>query len=139
MTLTTLCLRWCAGTVALLACCAMAMLPGAAIGQIQRDPTLPPSVPVAGGASDQAAAPAPMAVIVRDGRPYVVAGTRLVAQGQMLGGARVERISETEIWLREGKALRKIPACARPQHPETLRNCLAAHNPHAWRRSCPTK
>ena len=112
MTVGALSLRWRAGASAALACCAMAMLSGGALGQIQRDPTLAPSVPVAGGAGDQAAAPAPMAVIVRDGRPYVVAGTRLVAQGQMLGGARVERISETEIWLREGKALRKIPRFA---------------------------
>ena len=49
-----------------------------------------------------------MAVIVRDGQSYVVAGTRLIAQGQMLGDARIERISETEIWLREGKSLRKV-------------------------------
>ena len=30
----------------------------------------------------------------------------------MLGRARVERITETEIWLREGQALRKVPLYA---------------------------
>ena len=93
---------------------AAALGPGSASGQAQRDPTLAPLAPAAGviGGGEKAAQPAPMAVIVRDGRPYVVAGTRLVAQGQMLGDARVERISETEVCLREGKSLRKVPRFA---------------------------
>jgi hypothetical protein len=49
-----------------------------------------------------------MTVIVRNGRPFVVVGTRLYAQGQKLGQARIERISETEIWLREGGVLHKL-------------------------------
>jgi hypothetical protein len=32
-----------------------------------------------------------------------------VAVGQKVGNARLERITETEIWLREGRALRKVP------------------------------
>ena len=95
----------------LVAWVAIALLPSRAVGQMQRDPTLAPSVAqaVAGAGPGEKAAPsAPLAVIVRDGRPYVVAGTRLLAQGQMLGEARIERISETEIWLREGKLLRKV-------------------------------
>ena len=98
------------------ACVVVAALPIGAASQGLRDPTLAPSAvqqgPGGAGAGEKATAPASMAVIVRDGRPYVVAGTRLVAQGQMLGDARVERISETEIWLREGKTLRKIPRFA---------------------------
>jgi len=104
-----------AGTIGLAACAVLAVLPGVATSQGLRDPTLAPPVAAAAGgigSGDKAAAPAPMAVIVRDGRPYVVAGTRLVAQGQMLGDARIERISETEIWLREGKSLRKVPRFA---------------------------
>ena len=99
-----------AGTFVLMFAVAVALVPGGAAGQTQRDPTVAPSVQVTGGggAGEKAGTPAPMAVIVRDGRPYVVAGTRLVAQGQMLGEARIERISETEIWLREGKSLRKV-------------------------------
>ncbi|MDE2616961.1 MAG: hypothetical protein KGL73_08055 [Burkholderiales bacterium] len=78
-----------------------------------RDPTLPP-----GGGGGGAAAPAARAnqgrwpVIVVDGRPHVAVGTRLYAEGQMLGRARIERITETEVWLREGRALRKVPLYA---------------------------
>ncbi len=50
-----------------------------------------------------------MTIIVRNGRPHLVMGTRLYAQGQKLGQARIERISETEVWLREGGVLRKLP------------------------------
>jgi hypothetical protein len=51
-------------------------------------------------------------VIVREGQPYLVVGTRLYAQGQMLGAVRVERITETEVWLRDGKTLHKKPIFA---------------------------
>lgn len=82
--------------------------------QPARDPTMPPPG-ATGAAAPGTAEPAnpidagPVAVIVRDGRPYLVVGTRLYGQGQMLGGARIERIGETEVWLREGKTLRKKP------------------------------
>jgi hypothetical protein len=83
-----------------------------------RDPTVPPVA--AGGVMSSAAAPgaAPalpsiesggMAVLVRDGVPYLVVGTRLYAKGQKLGQARIERISETEVWLREAGGVRKVP------------------------------
>jgi hypothetical protein len=77
-----------------------------------RDPTLPPSE--AGVASTTPdgkvlkTEPAVMTIIVRDGRPYLAVGTRLYAQGEKLGQARIERISETEVWLREGGMLRKV-------------------------------
>jgi len=81
--------------------------------QSLRDPTLPPTDGGSansslGGASLGAEAGA-MTVIVRNGHPYLVVGTRLYAQGQKLGQARIERITETEIWLREGGVLRKLP------------------------------
>ena len=80
--------------------------------QAQRDPTVAPASAGQSAASADARAPAadpdPMTVIVRDGRPYLVLGTRLLAPGQKLGEARIERIGETEIWLREGGVLRKI-------------------------------
>jgi hypothetical protein len=80
--------------------------------QSLRDPTLPPAEagladPALGGNSS-GAEPGTMTVIVRNGHPYLVVGTRLYAQGQKLGQARIERISETEIWLREGGVLRKV-------------------------------
>lgn len=77
-----------------------------------RDPTLPPfeaglaSAP--SGGKSASVEPGAMAIIVRNGRPHLVVGTRLYAQGQKLGEARIERISETEVWLREGGVLRKV-------------------------------
>ncbi|WP_296447333.1 hypothetical protein [Rhodoferax sp. UBA5149] len=77
-----------------------------------RDPTVPPAeAGYAGTASGEkflGIEPGAMTVIVRNGRPYLVVGTRLYAQGQKLGQARIERISETEVWLREGGVLRKV-------------------------------
>ena len=53
-----------------------------------------------------------MAVVVREGVSYLVEGTRLYRVGQMLGTSRIERITETEVWLRSGKVLRKLPRFA---------------------------
>jgi hypothetical protein len=91
----------------------LAMPLGLLNAQSLRDPTLPPAAAglaaTGPGASNEQAA---MGVIVRDGRPYLVADTRLYAQGEKLGKARIERISETEVWLREGGVLRKVPQFA---------------------------
>lgn len=78
-----------------------------------RDPTVPPAeagyAGTAPGEKSLGIEPAgAMTVIVRNGRPYLAVGTRLYAQGQKLGQARIERISETEVWLREGGVLRKV-------------------------------
>lgn len=77
--------------------------------QAMRDPTVPP--PAAGmGAQSGADAPLDpgMTVVVRDGRSFLAMGTRLYAVGQRFGDTRVERITETEVWLREGRVLRKL-------------------------------
>lgn len=75
-----------------------------------RDPTTPPPEASALPGSAAGAAPAPgMAVVVRDGKPHLVVGTRLVPVGQKVGNAKLERITETEVWLREGKQLNKLP------------------------------
>lgn len=80
-----------------------------------RDPTVAPGETPAGSTVLPGAPGAVMQgsnVIVRDGRPHLVVGTRLVAVGQKVGDARLERITETEIWLREGKQLTKVPRFA---------------------------
>jgi hypothetical protein len=99
---------------------ALALLGCAALQAFERDPTQPPAgalmAPVTSGAvtanADAAQSPLPdldaAAVVVRDGKRYVVSGTRLYAQGQAIGSFKIERISETEVWLRNGKQLRKI-------------------------------
>lgn len=76
-----------------------------------RDPTVAPLEGVPGAAAmpgAPGAAPQGSSVIVRNGQPHLVVGTRLVAVGQKVGEARLERITETEIWLREGKQLTKV-------------------------------
>lgn len=80
--------------------------------QSLRDPTKAPAeagfVDTATGPESPGIEPGSMTVIVRSGRFYLAVGTRLYAQGQRLGQARIERISETEVWLREGGVLRKV-------------------------------
>lgn len=93
------------------------LLLGVALGVVSaqslRDPTLPPADAGAPGAPAAAATPSlassATTVIVRNGRAYLAVGTRLYAQGAKLGQARIERITETELWLREGGVLRKVP------------------------------
>ena len=97
--------------------CLMGVLLGAAFvtagAQSLRDPTLPPAeAAVAGapaGASTFGFDSSATAVIVRNGRSYLAVGTRLYAPGEKLGQARIERITETEVWLRERGVLRKVP------------------------------
>jgi hypothetical protein len=77
--------------------------------QAPRDPTLPPLGGAEGAAPSKSRAErGSWPVIVVDGQRRVAVGTRLYAEGQMLGAARVERITETEVWLREGRELRKV-------------------------------
>lgn len=88
----------------------LALSPASAQGL--RDPTLPPAEAGVPGAPASGTSmrlePGSSSVIVRNGRPYLVVGTRLYAQGEKLGQARIERITETEVWLREAGQLRKI-------------------------------
>jgi len=104
---------------------ALALLAAPALALAQRDPTQPPLPAQAGAAASR---PGPAAhgwpVLVVDGRPHLVVNTRLYAEGQMLGKARIERITETEVWLREGKTLRKIP-----NYPSVRRTALPPAQP----------
>lgn len=96
--------------VALAAVLSVMLLPFASAQDqtpIQRDPTVAPTEVEAGGGGQAPAAAPGYAVIVQDGKPHLVVGTRLVPVGQKVGNARLERITETEIWFREGGQLRK--------------------------------
>lgn len=77
-----------------------------------RDPTMEPRSPEmvrpSGPGADEVFKGG-FSVIVVDGHPHVIIQTRLYAQGQKFGQAVIERISETEVWLREDGQLRKIP------------------------------
>jgi hypothetical protein len=84
----------------------------------QRDPTLAPGAALA-PAARSATRPDPTqstlpplegaAVLVREGKPYLVLGPQAYGLGQKMGAYTLERISETEVWLRRGKVLSKIP------------------------------
>ena len=100
-----------AGYVSLwiLVCALGAAMPAPA--QVSRDPTQPPAAVAAAPGEAQAVLPITtdsMSVVVREGKPLLVVGTRLYQQGQYIGPYRIERISETEVWLRNGRELHKI-------------------------------
>jgi hypothetical protein len=87
------------------------------LGRVQaqslRDPTVPPVDARHGsgvvGAGSTIVQPGSMAIVVRNGKSFLVLGTRLYAQGEKFGPATIERITETEVWLREGGVVRKVP------------------------------
>ena len=78
----------------------------------ERDPTQPPPGVSDAPAAEKGKADLPAidgaAIVTRNGKPFLVSGTRLYAVGQSIGPYKIERIAETEIWLRQGKELRKI-------------------------------
>jgi hypothetical protein len=97
--------------------CVVGLLMGAlagtvALAQDLRDPTLPPaqaSQPLSVSATDVPWGEEGVAVVVRDGQSFLVNGTRLYAVGQSIGAYRIVQIAETEILLRKGKELLKLP------------------------------
>ncbi len=77
--------------------------------QEARDPTVAPSdTGSIGSAGSMPRAVEGMSVLVRGERPFLVVGTRLYAPGDTVGNLRVERITETEVWLHDGNALVKV-------------------------------
>lgn len=118
------------------------LLLGAATAQPLRDPTLEPAASGVGTVMPGADSPelSNLSVMIVNGQPRVIIGTRLYAPGQKLGQARIERITETEVWLREGAVLRKIPRYQgierRSVSPRTTADCAAgAKRPAASSRS----
>ncbi len=105
-----------ATAVSMLMCLPLFFSLGQVGAQNRRDPTLPPAQSgVAGAASSGkflSVDTGALSIIVRDGRPHLAVGMRLYAQGEKLGKARIERISETEVWFREGGVLYKVPRFA---------------------------
>jgi hypothetical protein len=73
------------------------------------------SGPDAAGAAGAGAAAKPVlpamegaAVLVQGGKPLLLLGPKSYAEGQKIGLYTLERIGETEVWLRNGKTLSKI-------------------------------
>ncbi len=103
--------------------CAVALALGCALAAqaalAQRDPLQPPPearppLPAATGSAtnstDSASAlSAPRHLMSVDGRRYVVIGTRRHGVGELLGSARIERIDDSAVWVREGGTLQRLP------------------------------
>lgn len=82
-----------------------------ASAQSLRDPTQPPAAynaPV-GGARVALDTFKPQHLMVVEGVRYLVWNNHRYKVGETIDGARIERISESEVWLRRADAVRKIP------------------------------
>lgn len=81
----------------------------------ERDPTEPPAQVYGADSGRTSTSPKTpwgsegTAVVVRDGKSYLVVDTRLYAVGQKVGPWHIERITETEVWLKDGAVRRKVP------------------------------
>jgi hypothetical protein len=91
--------------VALLLCAHLSL------AQELRDPTVAPGTQATTPGLATAGSEG-MTVLVRDGKSYLVVGTRLYAVGDTVGMMRVDRITESEVWLHDGRALIKVPRFA---------------------------
>lgn len=76
-----------------------------------RDPTQPPAInfPTVGGARVPDDNFKPVHLVSVGNARYVVWNSKRYAVGATLDGARIERISENEVWLRNASGLRKVP------------------------------
>jgi hypothetical protein len=88
----------------------MLLISAPLVAQEARDPTVAPSETGSGGLLPKAVEG--MSVLVRGDQSFLVVGTRLYAPGDTVGNLRVERITETEVWLHDGNALIKVPRFA---------------------------
>jgi hypothetical protein len=111
-----------------------------AIAQGARDPTVAPPETGSANATGSAIGVDGMTVLMRGDRAYLVVGTRLYSPGDKVGAFRVDRITETQVWLRDGTKLVKLPRFAgierkslaparRCAPPETHQNSPAAAAP----------
>ena len=78
-----------------------------------RDPMRPPAAPTAPAAASAAAEapslPAVHHLLVIGDRRWVVDGGQRRGVGDLLGGARIERIDDDAVVVRQGKALHRLP------------------------------
>ncbi len=102
----------------------LAALAGAAAAQQLADPMRPPVLGPSAGATTTTVGPVLDMIIIGEGRHYAVIDGQTVAQGDRVGEARVVRIADTEVTLRdtggESRVLKLLPqvqkkAAAPPQ------------------------
>ena len=97
----------------------------------ERDPTLPPASGGVDASGDGSAAALALPlrlngsnVVVRDGKSFLVVGSRLVAPGQTVESYRLERITETETWLRDASGMTKVARFAGIQRQTASTQCM---------------
>ena len=90
---------------------AVVLVGGPLAAQEARDPTVAPAETLGVSGRPHKAVEG-MSVLVRGDHRFVVVGTRLYGPGDRVGNLRVERITETEVWLHDGTALIKVPRFA---------------------------
>jgi hypothetical protein len=102
--------------VGILVVLSVVLLPGAALAQPEglRDPTVPPLVYSAkpGTVRNPIDSFRPEHLVAVDGQRYLVWKGRRYGVGDSVQGARIERLDETEVWLRTDGGLRKLPLFA---------------------------
>jgi hypothetical protein len=91
---------------------AISMIGLPAVAQGARDPTVAPPETSSATATATPVGVEGMTVMVRDDKPYLVVGTRLYGPGDKVGAFSVERITETQVWLRDATKLIKVPRFA---------------------------
>jgi len=83
-------------------------LPGVA-----RDPTRWPAALQAPAASAANAAantlPTPQQIMIVDGKAWLVIGSRRYGVNDKLGDARIQRIEESAVWLRDAQGVHRLP------------------------------
>lgn len=90
-------------------CCAV--LATAAISATSlRDPTQPPAALAApGSVRNPLDSFRPQHLVIVGGERYLVWNGRRYRAGDIISGGQIERITETEVWLRGDNGLRKLP------------------------------
>jgi hypothetical protein len=83
-----------------------------AMAQDGRDPTVAPTETSTTPALASPVVAEGMTVVMRDDKAYLVVGTRLYLPGDKVGTFSVERITETQVWLRDATKLIKVPRFA---------------------------
>lgn len=81
-----------------------------------RDPMVPPLAiarPAAATVNGPEVAaeppPTPQQLLTVDGRRYVVDGRRRLGVGDSLGSTRIERITDSAVWVRDGSTVTRLP------------------------------
>ena len=79
----------------------------------ERDPTQPPAALLAPRPSSPSSSGdddigTQLSILRVNGKPHIMWGSRLLVVGDKLGRYRIERIADAEVWLRDGKELKKI-------------------------------